>query len=165
MRTVNLYLSTKCLARHSKVLLLISPSWWCVFYFWNAFSKVTYFGWASLSFQQQFLTGSYKHRKGPEGTEKNRKYTEKDRKRHREGPKRPIYNATEKDTCTYLIPERRLYRLNLVGAVYIVNIIVMSMQIRYWNNCASNIGTTVDQGWHDNVVNVGMPTYLNPRMG
>ena len=42
----------------------------------------------------------------------------------------------------------------MVGAVYIVNIF-MSMQIRYWNNyCASNIGATVDQSWHDNVVNV-----------
>ena len=58
-----------------------------------------------------------------------------------------------------------LYRLNLVGAVYIINIIIMLMQIWYWNNCASNIGTTVDQSWHDNVVNVGMPTYPNPRMG
>ena len=56
-------------------------------------------------------------------------------------------------------------RLNLVGPVYIVNIIIMSMQIRYWNNCASNIDTTMDQSCHDNVVNVDMPTYPNPRMG
>ena len=34
------------------------------------------------------------------------------------------------------------------------------LQIRYWNNCASNIGTTVDQSWHDNVVNVGLPIQI-----
>ena len=49
--------------------------------------------------------------------------------------------------------------MNLISAVYIVNI-VMSLQIRYWNNSASNIGTTVDQSWHDNVVNVGMPIQI-----
>ena len=49
--------------------------------------------------------GSYKHRKGPKGTKKDRKDTGKDRKDTEKD-----HNDTEKDTCTYLILERRLYR-------------------------------------------------------
>ena len=61
---------------------------------------------SSLPQSRRFVTGpllvyskwgSYKHRKGPKVTEKNRKDTDKG------------HNDTEKDTCTYLIPEKRLY--------------------------------------------------------
>ena len=55
------------------------------------------------------LGGSYKHRKGPKGTKKDRKDTEKDTEKDRKDIEKD-HNDTKKDTCTYLIPEKRLYR-------------------------------------------------------
>ena len=93
---------------------------------------------------------SYKHWKGPKRTDKT--------------PKRPTYNDTEwihahtqyrkEDNISFFPSDLGWCSVQL----YIVNI-VKSMQIRYWN-CVSNIGTTVDQRWHNNVVNVGMPIQI-----
>ena len=47
-------------------------------------------------------SGSYKHWKGPKRHRKDTKKSRKDTKKD--------HNDTEKNTCTYLIPERRLYR-------------------------------------------------------
>ena len=56
-----------------------------------------------------------KNRKGPKSTKKNRKDTEKDRKdtvKDRKDTEKD-HNDTEKDTCTNLIPERRLYTIQV----------------------------------------------------
>ena len=83
---------------------------------------------------QKVAINSYKDRKELKRIKKTPKWTEKD------------HTNTEKDTCTYLIPERRLlcaYHQKRLRILYYIG----PKLTCYWHWCASNIGTTLDWWW------------------
>ena len=56
----------------------------------------------------------------------------------------------------FVSEENRLVQSTLLEVAFNGNS-VMPMQIEY---CASNIGTTLDLSWHDNLGNIGMPIHI-----